>query len=275
MNSSSEIPEPEPSVSHGDMNFLEHLDELRKVIFQCLICFILGMVIVGVALPFFAHFLNWPLHFALGDRSTDPIEGGLNTTGPMGVFSVILQITFFGGFGLSLPFMLYFVSRFIAPGLTQVEKRMIKPAIFFILVLFIIGSVFSFGILVPSALKASLFFNDFFEYKILWRADAYYGLLIWMTLGVGIVFEFPLVLLMLVHLHILQVGQLKKYRRHSIVAFLFVAAVITPTSDPITFLFLAAPLYALYEISIFLGARLEHKRTKQKLISEANASETI
>jgi sec-independent protein translocase protein TatC len=260
MNSSSEKSETTPLESNGEMHFLDHLDELRKVLFQCLICFIAGMVVVGVALPFFADLLNWPLHFAMGQRSLNTLEGGLNTTGPMGVFSVIIQITFFGGFGLSLPFMLYFVSRFIAPALTHAEKKLIKPAIVSILILFLLGSAFSFSILVPSALRASLFFNDFFEYKILWRADAYYGLLIWMTLGVGLVFEFPLALLVLIHLHILQVSQLKQYRRHSIVAFLFVSAVITPTSDPITFLFLAAPLYALYEIAILLGRRIERRR---------------
>lgn len=244
----------------GEMSLLEHLDELRGVLIRCGICLMVGIGLVSAALPWFADILNWPLDLALGERREDILQGGLNTTGPMGVFSVILQVTFFGGFGLALPFMLFFAGKFVSPALTARERRLLVPATLCILLLFITGCAFSFGILVPSALKASLFFNDLFDYRILWRADSYYNMLIWMTLGVGLVFEFPLVLVLLIHLRILSCRQLCAYRRHSIAVFLLVAAVITPTTDPFTFLFLALPLYVLYEISILIGRRIEKRR---------------
>ncbi len=98
-----------------DMSFLEHLEDLRGTLIRCLVTLFIACFFVMGFLKYFASLLNWPLQIALDEN----VEEGLITTSPMAVFSVILQVSFLGGFALSLPFILYFVARFVAPGLTK------------------------------------------------------------------------------------------------------------------------------------------------------------
>ena len=93
----------------------------------------------------------------------------------------------------------------------------------------------------------------------LWTAASYYGLLTWMVLGVGIAFQFPLVLLILVYLEVLSHAQLIAFRKYSIVLFLCIGAMVTPTTDPITFILLAFPMSLLYELAIWGAKRVESR----------------
>jgi len=258
---SNEGPNTEISPRKEDeMSFLEHLEDLRSVLLRSLLVFLVTSGLIMAFLPVVAQVLNWPLEFAFG-KGNELFREGLITTSPMAVFAVILQVTFLGGFAVTLPFFLYFLARFIAPGLTEAELRVLRPGCLAAFALFLIGALFSFMILVPAALKASLFFNEMFEYKVLWSADRYYGMLMWMTLGIGLTFEFPLLLVILVYVGILDVNRLRAFRPYSVVVFLGVAAVITPTTDPVTFLLLALPMSLLYEIAIMVSRRIE-KRMK-------------
>jgi sec-independent protein translocase protein TatC len=94
----------------------------------------------------------------------------------------------------------------------------------------------------------------------LWTAASYYSLITWMVLGVGMAFQFPLVLLILIYLGVLSVHQLVAFRRYSIVVFLCLCAAITPTTDPVTFIILTIPLSLLYELAIILGRRVQAVR---------------
>ncbi len=285
--SSSPAQEHEEVESKTEMSFLDHLEDLRGTLIRCSLSFIVACVLVMTFMKYFADMLNWPLQFALGDdvelvehppiysgvattapnpsmTSPTPSGGqkrqfGLITTSPMAVFSVILQVTFLGGFALSLPLMLYFISRFIVPGLNPQELSIIKPACMAAFLLFAVGVSFSYFALVPASLKASIFFNELFGYQVLWSADRYYALLVWMTMGIGISFQFPLVLVILVYVGILDTVKLKAFRPYSIVVFLIVAAVVTPTTDPITFLLLAVPMSILYELAMRVSRRVERK----------------
>ena len=252
---------PEDLPEKEGMGFLDHLEDLRWMLFRCFGAFVAGAILIAVFLTQFASILNWPLHFALRD---DPfVEQGLVTTSPFGVFSVVMQLVFFGGFAISLPLMLYFAARFVSPGLTERELRVLRPACAAIFGLFLLGVVFSFFVLTPAALIASRHFNEMFEFRLLWSADRYYGMLTWMTLGVGMIFEFPLVVLLLVYVGILDSAKLRAFRPYSVVVFLTLAALVTPTTDPITFLLLAVPLSGLYEISLRLSVRLERRRDRE------------
>ncbi len=242
----------------GVMGFLDHLEDLRLTLFKCIGAFFAGAVVVAVFLPQVAGILNWPLRFALGN---DPfVEQGLVTTSPFGVFAVVMQLVFFGGFALALPLILYFMARFLAPGLTPRELAVLRPACLAIFGLFIVGVLFSFFVLTPATLMASRHFNELFEFRLLWSADRYYGMLTWMTIGIGLVFEFPLAVLLLVYVGILSSDKLRAFRPYSIVVFLAIAAIVTPTTDPLTFLLLAIPMSILYEVSVRLSVRVEaHK----------------
>ncbi len=250
--------EPEAVAEPGAMSFLDHLEELRWTLFKSLGAFALACVLVGAFLVQFSELLRWPYTFAVGGRG--PAMGGLINTSILGVFSVVFHLLLGGGFALSLPFILYFVGQFVAPGLTARELRLLRPACVGIFTLFLLGAAFSFFILVPAALRAAILFNELLGFEPMWTAASYYGLLTWMVLGVGIAFQFPLVLLLLVHLGVLSRAQLVAFRRYSIVLFLCVAAVVTPTTDPVTFLLLALPMSALYELAILGARRVERAR---------------
>src|SRR5262249_42217629 len=106
----------------------------------------------------------------------------------------------------------------------------------------------------------SLKLSQLLHYEPRWTTASYFSVLTWLVLGVGAGFEFPLLLLLLVRIGILQVATLRKYRRHAIVAIFIIAAMITPTPDPINMTLFAIPLYILFEISILIAARVERKR---------------
>ncbi len=244
-----------------EMTFLEHLEELRRVLLKSFTALMISCAVVMAGLKYFSGLLHWPLRFALGGK--EDLMQGLVTTSPMGVFSVLLQVSFFGGFALALPFMLYFAARFVAPGLTRKELAVLRPGCALAFFLFAAGALFSFFVLVPAALKASIFFNQLLGFELIWMADRYYGMLLWMTLGIGLSFEFPLVIVLLVYLGIIHTTQLRAFRIYSIVLFLVLAAVVTPTTDPFTFLLLALPMSLLYEISLGLSRRMEKRKKKE------------
>jgi sec-independent protein translocase protein TatC len=160
----------------------------------------------------------------------------------------------------------------VAPGLNDRELRLLRPACFLAFLLFILGATFSFFILLPAALRASVIFNELLGFAPLWTAASYYGLLTWMVLGVGLAFQFPLVLLVLVYVDILSKEKLVKFRRYSIVLFLAIGAIVTPTTDPITFILLALPMSLLYEIAIIGSGRIERKKRQEE--AEFNALDT-
>ena len=126
--------------------------------------------------------------------------------------------------------------------------------------LFLCGAAFSFFLLVPSTLRVSVELNEYFGLVMRWTPGSYYGLLMWLFLGVGAAFEFPLLIILLIYMGIMSTALLCKYRRHAIVAIFIIAAVVTPTPDPITQTMFAVPLYVLFELSILVGRRVEKKR---------------
>jgi sec-independent protein translocase protein TatC len=256
--------------SADQMSFLDHLEELRWTLFKSFTAFGVACIIIMVFLARFSSLLRWPYDFALSGRTVE--MSGLINTSILGVFSVIFYLLIGGGFALSLPLILYFVGKFVAPGLNDRELRLLRPACFLAFLLFILGATFSFFILVPAALRASVIFNELLGFAPLWTAASYYGLLTWMVLGVGLAFQFPLVLLVLVYVDILSKEKLVKFRRYSIVLFLAIGAIVTPTTDPITFILLALPMSLLYEIAIIGSGRIERKKRQEE--AEFNALDT-
>jgi len=240
-----------------EMTFLDHLEDLRWTLVKSFIAFGVAAILIGLFLAQFSELLRWPYTFAVHGRDIE--MSGLINTSILGVFSVIFYLLIGGGFALSLPFMLYFAGSFIAPGLNERELRLLRPACGGAFLLFILGAAFSFFILVPAALRASIIFNEMLGFAPLWTAASYYGLLTWMVLGVGIAFQFPLILMILVFLQVLSKAQLIAFRKYSVVLFLCIGAVVTPTTDPITFILLALPMSLLYELAIVGAGRIERK----------------
>ncbi|WP_309398259.1 twin-arginine translocase subunit TatC [Cerasicoccus maritimus] len=236
------------------------MEELRWVLIKSMVVL---MIACGLVLGFgvwFADALQWPLLQAfklIGDPDREIL---LRTDGPMNVFTFILQLAFFGGVGLSLPFVLYFAVSFIAPGLTDQEKNILKPVCLAILILFISGVALAFFLLLPFYLYVSLSFEQAFNFASLWTPVKYYGLVIWTVLGLGMLFQSPLVIILLIYLDIVSADRLRAGRRYAMFIILVISALITPGGDPLTLMVTALPLWGLYEGSLIVGARLRARR---------------
>ncbi len=242
------------------MTFLEHLEELRHVLFKSVVSFFLAFLVVAVFFKKINQFLRAPLETAMANHG---VTEALVTTGPFGVFSFLLQMGFMGGVSLASPFILYFVSTFVAPGLNVKEKRVLLPGCFVGLVLFCLGCLFSYFVLIPAALNVSIYLNKLLGLELIWRADRYISLLLWMVLGIGLSFEFPLAITLLVYVGILNQQQLRNVRRYAVVGFFVLAAIITPTGDPFTQLLMAVPMWLLYEGSVIVAGFIERKRKRE------------
>lgn len=240
------------------MGFWEHLEELRGVIIKSVIAFVICAALIGYFIREFNEGLRWPLLYVQKDYPNLPIE--LGTMKIMEVFTMIIQMCVMGGLVLAAPLILYFIGQFVAPALTEREMRAVAPMCISALVLFLIGASFGFFILMPKTIEVAMQLNQFFELELRWTAGDYYSTLSWLVLGVGGAFEFPLVIVLLVWLGVMSTAFLKKYRRHAIVAIFVMAAIITPTPDPVNQTIFALPLYVLFEISILVSARIEKKR---------------
>jgi sec-independent protein translocase protein TatC len=248
----------EIGVREKPMGFLEHLDELRGTLVKCAITFVVFASLIGIFLKESNDVLLWPLNTVRTENPSLILE--LGTTAPMEGFSVIIQMCTMGGLMLSAPFMLFFIGQFVAPALSEKELKAVLPVCGTALVLFALGASFSFFLLVPSTLRVALEINDLFGFAMRWTPASYYSLLLWLVMGVGAAFEFPLLIVLAVYLGFLTVATLRKYRRHAIVAIFIIAAVVTPTPDPVTQLMMAIPLYVLFELAIIAGARVERRK---------------
>lgn len=242
------------------MGFWEHLEELRGTIIKSLVVFIICAAAVGYFATEFNHALLWPLHYVARDYPA--FDTKLGTLSIMEVFNMIIQLCVFGGLMLAAPFILFFIGQFVAPALTEREMKAVLPLCVSALVLFLIGAAFSFFLLMPSTIRVAIELNNAFELENRWTAGNYFTTLTWLVLGSGGVFEFPLVIVLLVWLGIMTTAFLRRYRRHAIVIIFIIAAVVTPTPDPLTQSLFAAPLYALFELSILVAARVEKRRAR-------------
>jgi sec-independent protein translocase protein TatC len=241
------------------MGFLDHLEELRGTLVKCAIVFAVMVGLIGYHLKEFSWVMNWPMDSVRADYPNIKVD--LVTTSPMAVFSVIISMCVIGGFILSLPFFLFFLGQFIAPALTKRELKVLLPTALAATLLFLAGAAFSYFLLVTSTIRVSLELNELLGFTSNpWTADKYYSLLMWMVLGVGASFEFPLLIVLATYIGLVQVATLRKYRRHAIVGFFIIAAIVTPTPDPFTQTIFAIPLILLYEASILVSAFIGRRK---------------
>ncbi len=257
---------PEPDKKSGkkrnteEMTFLDHLEDLRWTIVRAFAALIIMLVLVSAFFFEIRGWLEWPLRFAVGEDYQDLLI--LSTRSVFDVISVIFYITIFGSLILAGPFWLYFGAKFVAPGLTEKELKILRPGCAAAFILFLVGCAFSFFLLSPITFKFIVFMNVTMNYDMVWSPTSYYGTLVWMVLGVGLSFEFPLVIVLLSYLGIITTEMLRNHRRHALVGFLCLTALVTPSIDPVTFVVMAIPMYGLYEASILVSARMERKRER-------------
>jgi sec-independent protein translocase protein TatC len=227
-----------------EMSFLEHLEELRWHIVRALVGLILAMVVCGVFSDFIVQDILMRPLLGVGMKA--------QVLTPYGIVLLYMQTVLIAGFILSMPNTLFWLWRFVAPGLLPKERRYIAWIVGFTSLCFFAGVAFAYYILLPTALK---FFATFGTQYIEMNPaiDRYVGFVLTLVLGAGLVFELPMITYFLSKMGILTPAFMRKYRRHALVVILIIAAVVTPTPDMVTQLLLALPMVALYEISIFVA----------------------
>ena len=245
----------------GEMSFLDHLDELRWTLFKSIGTLVLGCIVVGINLKLFADWLQYPIEYA-------GLDIDLRTRQPLGVLMVMMQVIFFGGLAVSMPFIVMFAGGFVAPGLTKQEKRMLLPGSIAAVILFLTGAALAFFFIIPVSLKFSAVLNKWMNIELLWDVNDYYSLVVMVTLSVGALFQFPLLLLIMGYLGILPSTKLKKSRKIVFVIIMIVAALLTPGDVIVALVLLTVPLYGLFEGSIYMVAHVERAKARRKSRTE-------
>lgn len=179
---------------------------------------------------------------------------------------VYFYVGFLGALGLSLPVVFYLAAKFIAPGLTNQELKMLRPGVIAAIILFCVGACFAFFFILPMGIAFMSWLSQGMQLEMFPDAQSYYSMVIFVTIAIGVTFQLPLLEFILIYLGVLNVQWLKKNRRIVFLLILIFATVVTPP-DALTQISLTIPLYLMYEITLFLGQRARSK----KLAREARA----
>jgi len=227
----------------GTMPLVDHLIELRR---RILICF--GAVIVCATVVFI--FYNPVLRF-LSKPYLDVTHQKLIVTDPLAPLIVRLKISAYGGLALSVPIIMWEIWRFIVPGLHKRERRYGVWFILSAVLLFLLGCAVAW-FTISKALEFLLTVGGTSLHPLI-DANKYLTLVMLMFAAFGVAFEFPLLLVFLMLVGVLNTRQLRRSRRWAAVGIATFAAVITPSADPFSMLFMAIPMYIFYEASILVG----------------------
>ena len=185
------------------------------------------------------------------------------TLGVTEPFTTTFKVAGYAALLISLPLLLYELYAFVVPAFTPQERRAALPLMLMVPGLFITGVVFGYYVVLPPAVNFLQNFNDQ-SFDILVQAREYYGFAILVMALMGLVFQMPVGILGLTRLGVVTPRQLRKNRRYAILVLAIVAAVATPSPDPVTMLLALGPLLALFEGSILLASLADRRREKRE-----------
>jgi sec-independent protein translocase protein TatC len=224
----------------SEMPFWDHVEELRHRLLIALIA--LALTTAGSFL--FAERIIVLLAEPVG--SIDALQS-IEVTENVAVF---MRVSLLSGVAIAMPVILYELLAFIIPGLKVNEKRWVILAVFFGTVLFLVGAAFSYFVMLPASLT---FLLQFLGVETKPRLSSYIGFITSLIFWMGIGFQFPILVFSLAKLRIVSVKSLVKGWRYAIVLIAILAAMITPTVDPVNMAILMAPLFLLYLLSILFA----------------------
>jgi sec-independent protein translocase protein TatC len=245
-----------PVAEERQLTFMEHLEELRRVV---LISMVAWAVATGVAFVF-NHQMIWilerPLHLALS-HTHSPFGQHVVVTSPIEGLSIPFKVAAAGGIVLSLPITVWQIWTFVKPGLRRIERNLAFPFIFGTLFFFALGGLFAYFIL-PVGLS---FLATFLGANAVYLPDlnSYLTFLALVVLIFGVTFELPVALCTLGAAGILSSARLRRWRKAAYFIIVAVALVVTPGADPFTPTFLAVALTLLYEGSVLVIAHALHR----------------
>ncbi|MGD0909419.1 MAG: twin-arginine translocase subunit TatC [Candidatus Acidiferrales bacterium] len=262
-DSTQALPEQEPG---GKMSFFEHLTDLRKRLINSAIAIAIGaMVGVGISQKLLG-FIARPMQEALRKHHLDD---KLYYTSPAGMINIIITFGIYLGVVLAAPWVLYQVWLFIAPGLYKHERKAVTGFLFSTIVLFLAGISFGYFVMLPYMLDFLTSFQG--PFRPLISINEYFDFIFIVLLGLGVIFELPVLIFFLALFNIVTPKFLWKNLRYAILIIAIVAAIITPTPDATTMLVFMAPMVALYFLGIGVAALVVRNKAKQAAIANQGA----
>ena len=238
-------------------SFLAHLDDLRSTIIKIGVALFVGFNVCLVFANRILIFLEEPWR-----RIVPGPEGQLVSLRVSDAFFLWMKLSFYGGLVLASPAICYFLADFILPALKKKERALLMPTFIFGTVLFLAGAAICYYVMIPQTLKVFLKYTDWLEMKRQWTAIDYVSFVTNFMLSVGITFEVPLVILMMVRLGVLSARTVAGGRKIMIVGAVIIAAILAPP-DPLSMIMMSVPLIVICEITIWLAWFVERRRNKR------------
>ena len=263
-------------IAEDEMTFWDHLEEFRGVLIRGVIAIVAISIIAFsfkkvlfdyiILAPKSSTFITYRILCKIGKMLSmdsfclEPSTINLININLAGQFMSHMMISLITGLVISIPYIIWELWRFVSPGLTEKERENTRGVVLIVSLLFLTGILFSYFLVVP------LMVNFLGNYQVSETVvntislTSYTSSVTTLTLLMGLIFEFPVVVVFLTKIGILSPKLLRKYRKHIIVIIFITAGLITPSPDIFSQLIVAIPLYALFEISIFISARNYKKK---------------
>jgi Tat protein translocase TatC len=247
------------SAQDEEKPFLDHLEDLRKMIVRIALTLLITTLGTFCFYKDLFELIKLPLWWSGIVKTAADLEGMLQTLTPQEGFMMMMNLSLIAAIIIAFPLILFFIFQFVLPGLKDNEKKLILPALAVGAGLFLSGSLFAYFQVLPRALAFFADFNEGMGIGNGWRLDGYMKFATRFILLFGVAFELPVVVMILVKLDILGFRVMNTTRSYAVIAIAVFSAIVTPTPDPFTMLVMAAPLYLLYEICIWLAYFMEKR----------------
>ncbi|HSZ86757.1 MAG TPA: twin-arginine translocase subunit TatC [Puia sp.] len=266
--------------NRAEMSFIEHLDELRGHLFKSAIAVVLGAIVMAVYNKFIVKkILMGPTHgdfptygilckvsqkLGLGSKlCMEQINVKMQSTAVAGQFDVYFNILLIGGFILAFPYVFWQFWKFTKPALTSKELKNTRGVIFWVSLLFFTGVFFGYFVIAPYTINFFSRFSIDDNIQNIWTIASYFNTIVPLILGAGLAFQLPLVMYFLAKVGVVSAAYLRRVRKYAILIMLIVAGIITPP-DMLSQIVCTIPLMLLYEISVWLCARVEKKKKAEE-----------
>jgi sec-independent protein translocase protein TatC len=245
------------------LSIIEHLEEFRSRLIISLIAILVTTAIAYVFSDAILHYLRLPA----GDIK-------LQAFNPMDGFMIRFRVALYGGMTLAAPVWIFQLMRYLSPGMTKEEKRYIIPGVAAMVILFFLGNLF--GYMMLSNMMSVMFTMFGSELNYLPSADQYISFVVYFLIAVGLSFELPIVILVLMKLGIITPEFLRKQRKVAYFILFVFAELITPVSDPIVApMVVMAPMVVLFELALFVSRFIISKKPAPALPVKSAPSKPI
>jgi sec-independent protein translocase protein TatC len=199
----------------------------------------------------------------------DPDRTSLTNFGVADPLTIAIELSFYSGLVMAFPLLVLFLAEFVLPALTRKERRMLYPAAAVSFGLFLAGVLFAYYCVLPPTLDYFFNYSKALNWRPQWSVREYFSFTTQFVISFGLAFELPLAVLILVKLEILSYEVLQKTRAFAVLIILFLAAIITPTTDMLTMILMAGPMYLLYEGCILIAWFMERRARRQSLAANS------